>query len=151
MTELLSIIIKDNQGGIEVNINCNLNREYDFEMRIALILLDDIMKSGNNENNFNKRKEFIEKLESFINCIRFELMDFKDIFKENKDNLDIVMTFKSSINLEKEFEDLIKKYLEYKNGSSFKVNIKRRNVNAIENETIDNLTKKYEFIKFNKE
>lgn len=94
LSEILSII-KDNKNksSIKVNINCNLNRKYDFEMRIVLILLDDVMKNENNENNFNKRKEFIEKLESVVNCIRFELMDFKDIFKENKDNLDIVMTF----------------------------------------------------------
>ncbi|CAI3212445.1 hypothetical protein [Clostridium neonatale] len=156
MSEILSII-KDNKNksSIKVNINCNLNRKYDFEMRIVLILLDDVMKNENNENNFNKRKEFIEKLESVVNCIRFELMDFKDIFKENKDNLDIVMTFKSSTKLDDEFENLIKKYLEYKKCDYFNVSIvnlesrgEANGSNVVTNSIISNLKNNYSFINF---
>ena len=46
-----------------------------------------------------------------MSCIKFEINDKKDMFKDNNDNLNLLMNISESINLTREFQKLLDNYL----------------------------------------
>lgn len=63
-----------------------------------------------NEQYINN-KNIINQFEKVMSCIRFEINDKKDMFKDNNDNLNLLMNISESINLTREFKKLLDDYL----------------------------------------
>lgn len=123
------ILIKDDSHVEEVNneilleVNSSVE-ENSLELRIALALLDRIMENNSNEAMKDKpKKEFVYELENLMNCIRFEVTNLKDIFNDNKDNLDIAMTFRKAIKFKETFKNLIIKYMDFTGDTELKIKI----------------------------
>ena len=63
-----------------------------------------------NEQYINN-KNIINQFEKVMSCIKFEINDKKDMFKDNNDNLNLLMNISESINLTREFQKLLDNYL----------------------------------------
>ena len=64
-----------------------------------------------------------------MSCIRFEIIDTKEIFKANKDNLSVLMDISASVNFVSEFETLLDNYLDIMEFSMLNVQIKDNSTN----------------------
>lgn len=94
----------------------NTYNSQDLLIRIVAKLLDESLakleNNGGQSKEYDKKLKIIDQFEKIMACIRYEVTDTKEIFKANKDNLDILMEIKASVNLEVEFGKLLEKYID---------------------------------------
>lgn len=115
-------------------LHINQEKEYDIPIRIIAILFDKYLKKFNLEdkqksNEYNEKKKIINQFEKVMSCIRFEIIDTKEIFKTNKDNLSVLMDISASVNFVSEFETLLDNYLDIMEFSMLNVQIKDNSTN----------------------
>lgn len=107
--------------------HANLYSTHDLLIRIIAKLfdrsLDEMESKGSHDKEYDNKRKFIDRFEKVMSCVRFEVIDTKEIFKENRDNLDILMGIKESINIEVEFKKLLDKYLDVMDIKHIKVEI----------------------------
>ncbi|MFT8351875.1 hypothetical protein [Clostridium saccharoperbutylacetonicum] len=116
---------------ISKSINVELfekDQKYDAVIKIVGTLFSQCKDKLNESNyegdkGYTNSKKIINQFEKVMSCIRYEITEKKDIFKDNKDNLNLLMEISESINLSKEFQKLLDDYLDVMNKKSFEINI----------------------------
>ena len=67
--------------------------------------------SWNDENIYEGvLKSIIDNFERVVKCIRYEILDLKDIFNSNIDNFTLIVDLTNSVDLNNELIDLINKF-----------------------------------------
>lgn len=122
--------IKENESVPNI-INVQLfdeNQKYDSVIKIVGTLFaqcKDKLNESNFErdNDYTNNKNIINQFEKVMSCIRYEISEKRDIFKDNKDNLNLLMEISESIDLVREFEKLLDNYLKVMNIDSIEIEI----------------------------
>ncbi|MZK50962.1 hypothetical protein [Clostridium beijerinckii] len=110
------------------------NEEYDGVIKIVGKLFNQCKDKLNNDTNierdgdYTNNKKIINQFDNVMSCIRFEISEKKDIFKDNKDNLNLLMEISESIDLVDEFKKLLDLYLKVMNINIIQIEIDKEQV-----------------------
>lgn len=114
----------------------NKKDEYDGVIKIVGKLFNQC-KDKLNETNFERdgdytnNKKIINQFDKVMSCIRFEISEKKDIFKDNKDNLNLLIEISESIDLVGEFKKLLDLYLKVMNINIIQIEINKEEAKII--------------------
>lgn len=114
------------------------NEEYDGVIKIVGKLFNQCKDKLNETNgDYTNNKKIINQFEKVMSCIRYEISEKKDIFKDNKDNLNLLMEISESIDLALELKELLDLYLKVMNINIIQIEIDKEQV-KITNGPVEN-------------
>ncbi|MBW9151449.1 hypothetical protein [Clostridium estertheticum] len=84
----------------------------------------------NYEHSIDEQKEIISKFERVIKCIRYQVIDIRDLYRKFDDNLELLVELSEVVSIKQSIEELVDEYFRiYKiNKLRIKFRIETKNV-----------------------
>lgn len=78
-------------------------------------------KKPYNENSVDKQKEIILKFEKVIRCIRYQVVEMKDFYKNFDDNLELLVEISEVSSIRQSLHNLLEEYFSLYNVEKLKI------------------------------
>lgn len=99
--------------------------KYGLLLKIVGVLFNDVQEKLDKDirDSYSKNREIINYFEKVVSCIRIANMEIREILKQDKDNLSVLMNIGNALNLKQEVILLLNSYLELMQFNEMKFDI----------------------------
>ena len=99
---------------------------------------DDISNEElNYEHSIDERKDIISKFERVIKCIRYQVIDIKDLYRKFDDNLELLVELSEVVSIKQSIQELVDEYIRFYKSEGLRIRF------SIETNSITERLKKY--------